>query len=155
MKGGAYQASPVEETFRRSIYMFTKRALVVPLMATFDACDTTLPNGRRDVTIVAPQALTLLNNEWIYQQSEYFARSVVAASSESNARVDAAWRTALGRLPSESERSAAVAYVERLLAQTAGTELATDQPTANQQQLHAWTSLCHVLINTNEFIFID
>ncbi len=53
MKSGAYQASPEEATRRRSIYMFAKRSLAVPMMTVFDSCDTTAPIGRRDVSIVA------------------------------------------------------------------------------------------------------
>ncbi len=145
MKSGGYKQSPPEETRRRSIYMFTKRALIAPLMTAFDACDTTLPNGRRDVTTVAPQALALLNNEWVHAQSQHFARRVVAAASEPAGRVISAWRLALGRLPSDDERTMAVAFVDRQ----------RQRSTSNDAESLAWASLCHVLLNTNEFIYLD
>ncbi len=105
MKSGAYKASPPEESRRRSIYMFSKRSLAVPMMAVFDACDSTAPTGRRDVSTVAPQALTLLNNQWVYGESNALATRVLATAASEEARVAAAWRFTLGRNPTDSERS--------------------------------------------------
>jgi thioredoxin-like negative regulator of GroEL len=110
-------------------------------MTTFDAPDTTLPCGRRDVTTVAPQALALLNNAFVHEQSESLARRVREQSGDRNARVRLAWRLALARDPRSSETTAALAHlaaqVERL-----GEE-------------RALASLCHVLLNTNEFVYVD
>ena len=58
-----WKASPAAEQGRRSVYLFLKRGLLPPLATTFDLPDTTLPCGQRDVTTVAPQALTLLNDQ--------------------------------------------------------------------------------------------
>ena len=139
MKGDAYAASAPEACRRRSIYMFTKRSLVVPLMTAFDMCDTTLPTGRRDVSIVAPQALALLNNAWVRERSRSAAAAVVAGAAEPQIRVVLAWRRILGRSPTPAERDAALAHVA---ATAAGDH-------------DGWASLCHVLLNTNEFIFVD
>lgn len=142
MKAGAYQASPPTETSRRSVYMFIKRSLVVPLMTVFDTCDTTAPAGRRDVTTVAPQALTLLNNETIRAESRAIAQGVVAGAEDDVARAALAWRKTLGRTPSESELRAALRVIG-----LSGSSGASD--------LDAWTEVCHVLVNTNEFIYVD
>ena len=140
MKSGAYKASPPEETRRRSIYMFAKRSLAVPMMTVFDSCDTTAPTGRRDVSTVAPQALTLLNNTWVLEESRSMAERVVAAGPMTEARVDAAWRIAFARSPSAKEKQAAIEFVER---SRSGDDVAV------------WSTLCHTLINTNEFIYVD
>lgn len=145
MKTGGYRASLAEDTHRRSIYMFVKRALPVPLMSTFDACDTTSPTGRRDVTIVAPQALALMNNEWVHEETAAFAKRVLAAASSDSDRVDKAWCWAFGRRPAAPEREAALAYLQNR--QAGNDEAATSAA--------AWASLCHVLINANEFIYTD
>jgi len=141
MKSGAYTASPAEETRRRSIYMFAKRSLAVPMMTVFDSCDTTAPTGRRDVSTVAPQALTLLNNTWVHEQSRAMAQRVVASGPTTESRVDTAWRIALARTPSATEKQAAIDYVEH--------------SRSNGDDLVAWSALCHTLINTNEFIYVD
>lgn len=143
MKGGAYQPSPPEECRRRSLYMFTKRGLIVPLMTTFDMCDTTVPSGKRDVSIVALQALSLLNNGWVRGEADACAGRVLAAAAEVGPRVDDAWRRVLGRLPSAEEKEATLAYVTTQMAGEAARERL------------AWASLCQVLFNTNEFLSID
>ncbi len=146
MKSGAYQASSPEETRRRSIYMFAKRSLAVPMMSVFDSCDTTAPTGRRDVSIVAPQALTLLNNEWVHSESTAMAIRAMASAVDAESRVESAWRIALVRNPTATEKQASIEYIERLRA------LAKDEPNSD---LLAWSSLCHTLINTNEFMYVD
>ncbi len=146
MKSGAYQASPPEETRRRSIYMFAKRSLAVPMMAVFDSCDTTAPTGRRDVSTVAPQALTLLNNGWVHAESCAMAERVIASESSVDERVVSAWRIAVVRDPTTTEKQASIDYVRNLLASA--------RDTTNAEFL-AWSALCHTLINTNEFIYID
>ena len=143
MKGGAYQPSPAEECRRRSLYMFTKRGLIVPLMTTFDMCDTTVPTGKRDVSVVALQALSLLNNGWVRGEADACAGRVLAAAIDPAARADEAWRRVLGRLPTEPEKAATINHV---MAQMAG---------APTRERLAWASLCQVLFNTNEFISVD
>ncbi len=60
-KGRDYAASPARDQGRRSLYVYSRRGLVTPLLLTFDFCDTTQPCGQRDVSVVAPQALALMN----------------------------------------------------------------------------------------------
>ena len=144
MKGGAYTPSPPEDCLRRSLYMFTKRGLIVPMMTTFDMCDTTLPTGRRGVSIVPTQALTLLNNEWVGDRAAAFAASVVGSGEEQSVRVSLAWRRAFGRPPTAAERATAEAYLAVAREDTSVASLS-----------EAWRSLCLVLFNTNEFLFVD
>ncbi len=92
--------------------MFTKGGLITPLMIAFDSCDTTEPVGKRDVITVAPQALALLNNEFVHQRSEALSRRVIRLSgNDPEARVRLAWRFALGRDPTKSEMAAAQAHL--------------------------------------------
>ncbi|MBL8848726.1 MAG: DUF1553 domain-containing protein, partial [Planctomycetaceae bacterium] len=141
MKSGAYHASPLEESYRRSVYMFTKRGIAVPLMTTFDACDNTAPVGRRDVTTVPTQALALLNNAWVHEQSRAFAARVSTGAEGAKERIARAWTLALGRAPTELEQAAALSHIEAF--------------PESDDALAAWTSLCHVLINSNEFLYVD
>ncbi len=71
-------------------------------MTTFDSSDTTQPCSERNVSTVAPQALALLNNEFVHQQSDAFARRVAAeAGGERPARIERAWWLALQRPPTQ------------------------------------------------------
>lgn len=113
-KTAAWQASPSSEQGRRSIYSYTQRSLLPPLMTTFDFCDTTLPCGQRDVSTVAPQALALLNGDFAHAQSEALADRIVATvSNDSVAQIRTAWRLALGRNPNPAEATAALEHLDR------------------------------------------
>ncbi len=145
-KGAAYAASPPEEQRRRSLYIFAQRSLLTPLLTTFDFSDTTLSCGRRDVTIVAPQALALLNDPFVHERSHALARRVTSAESDPAKRVATAWRFALGRNPTDSEQAASLQHVESQRTRFA------DQPSPDEA---AWASLCHVLLNLNELAYVD
>ena len=61
------------ESLRRSVYMYAKRTFRLPMLETFDAPDSSLSCSRRDVTNVAPQALALMNNEFVLARAQEFA----------------------------------------------------------------------------------
>ena len=72
-KAKAWKESPPQERKRRSVYMLSKRHLLLPLMTAFDFPNSEKPCGRRDVTTVAPQALAMLNNQFVHDRSERLA----------------------------------------------------------------------------------
>jgi hypothetical protein len=146
-KGADLQVSPPEAQRRRSLYLFSRRSLIAPMMTTFDFCDTTLPCGQRDVSVVAPQALALLNGEFAHEQSRAVAAKVLAAAgSDRDKWIEAAWQMVLLRLPTATETIEARGHLERqhLYFQR--------YPLAEELTL---TSLCHALLNCNEFMYVD
>jgi hypothetical protein len=156
-KSGAWGTSPPEEQRRRSVYMMTKRSLLLPLMTTFDLADTTQPVAQRSISTVAPQALALLNNQFVHEQSVAFAERVrIDAGEDAAAQIDRAWWLALSREPSPHERKGAIRHLEAQRTNLAEAATADGKPlaveAANQQAL---ASLCHVLLNLNEFIYVD
>jgi hypothetical protein len=156
-KAAAWEPSPREEQLRRSLYIFTQRSLLPPMMTAFDFIDTTLPCGRRDVTTVAPQALTLLNNEFSHQRAMSLAQRVLQAEGTMEQRAVKAWRLALGRSPHEGELRLALEHVERQrtrFEQALAAGASNDVRTVNPESL-AWASLCLVLFNSNEFLYVD
>ena len=74
---------------RRSIYLFVKRSFRLPMLATFDAPDTSQSCPRRDSSTVAPQALALMNSEWMHKQAERFATRI--AKSETRSEQPGEW----------------------------------------------------------------
>ncbi|MFO0501063.1 MAG: DUF1553 domain-containing protein [Acidobacteriota bacterium] len=110
------------EQTRRSVYLYVKRAFPLPMFTTFDAPDTSQSCSRRENTTVAPQALTLLNGEFMVKQAKVLAGKA--------GDVDGLWRRVYGRGPTAAERERA----ERV---------------ANREQLAL------VLLNTNEFLYVD
>jgi hypothetical protein len=143
-KDKAWQASPADQQARRSIYIFSKRSLLLPLLTTFDFADTTQPCGQRDINIVAPQALALLNNEFTHQASQRLAEQMVH-----NLKLSA-WELILGRKQDPREQFEMLAF---MIEQR---ELFESNPaTKKDAERLALASLCHVLLNTNELIYVD
>ena len=126
------------EHWRRSLYIFVKRSIRFPMMETFDAPDPTASCGRRVPTTVAVQALTLLNNPSIRGAARDFAASIHSrVEGDARTKVESAFRRSLGRPPTESETQRSVEF----LATSEG-----DNPLAD---------LCHALLMSNEFVYVD
>jgi hypothetical protein len=156
-KGAEWGASPPDEQRRRSIYMMTKRSLLLPLMTTFDFADTTQPCSQRNISTVAPQALALLNNDFVHAQSGAFAARVAAdAGSDPAAQIERAWWLAFSRAPRESERTTALAHLTAQLKHFAAAPApGGPAPSEAEARQKALASLCHVLLNANEFVYVD
>jgi hypothetical protein len=118
-------------TWRRSLYVFSKRSIRYPMFEMFDQPNLINSVDRRNRSTVAPQALILMNNPFvIYQAGRFAERLRRAAPGDAGAQVDLAFRLALGRGPDPDERRASVALAATALAE-----------------------LCHVLFNLNEFVY--
>lgn len=112
-KSNAWGNSPADQRSRRSIYMIVQRSRLLPLMTTFDFCDTTLSCGQRDVTTVATQALALMNNHFVHEQSDAMAKRVATeAGDDAVAQSRRAWQLTFGRTPTETELESAVQHLE-------------------------------------------
>jgi hypothetical protein len=119
---------------RRTVYAFIKRSFVVPLLETLDLCDTTRPADKRQVTTVAPQALMLFNGDFVNRQSKHFAdRLSHEAGTDPAKQIERAYLLALGRRPSLGERMAMQEFLR-------------------EQSLE---QLCRVVLNLNEFVYVD
>lgn len=115
-KGNAWSQSSSRQRSRRSIYMMTKRSRILPLMKTFDFCDTTRPCGQRDVTTVAPQALAMLNNHFVHEQSDTLAVRVAEETHyDPRQSVQYVFQLALGRQASKEEERQSLAHLKNQL----------------------------------------
>jgi hypothetical protein len=135
-----WPTSTPEEANRRAIYILTKRSFRFPMLSAFDLPDNITSCGRRDITTVPSQALTLLNNRTMREQATAFATRLL---KETNNRLDAvpaqAWLHAYGRTISATERNEALAFLKAR--------------TVNGDVKPALTELCLAIFNTNEFIY--
>jgi hypothetical protein len=147
--GLGWDASTPEEQNRRSVYVFVKRTLGVPMMELFDQPTPDKPGPARATTTIAPQALILLNGDFLDEQSAAFAGRVVReAGEDSRARVERAFGLALGRGPDADEVRVALEFLGRHEAQWA----AAGDADAKQKAL---ASLCKLVLNLNEFVYVD
>ncbi|WP_197489229.1 PSD1 and planctomycete cytochrome C domain-containing protein [Planctomyces sp. SH-PL14] len=137
---------------RRTVYAFTKRSLLVPLLEVLDLCDTTRSSPRRNVTTVPTQALTLFNSDFVLQQARHLADRLQAeAGDDLDRQIDLAWQLALARAPRDEERQAMRAFVADEI-QTLRAERGATATEAEVRQA-ARVQLCRVLFNLNEFVY--
>ncbi|MBV8878921.1 MAG: DUF1553 domain-containing protein, partial [Planctomycetaceae bacterium] len=93
----------------RSVYVPVFRNALSELLEVFDFADASVTTGRRNVSTVAPQALYLLNNPFVIEQSKHAARRLLSEKlADDRARVVRAWRLALGRVPTDGEAAVAL-----------------------------------------------
>ncbi len=133
---------------RRTVYAFVKRSLVVPILEVLDLPDTTHSTERRNITSVAPQALTLFNGDFVNRQAEHLAeRVLVEVGSDPRAQITRAWRLSLCRPPGENELGPLMKFWEAEVAR-APSELAT-----SEAHRLALIQVCRVIYNLNEFAY--
>ncbi|MBI3839673.1 MAG: DUF1553 domain-containing protein, partial [Planctomycetia bacterium] len=136
---------------RRSLYVLARRNYHLSMLGVFDqpAMSTNCPNRQQSAVVL--QSLTMLNDEFVLAQAESFADRVKASTPDASPRrqIEQAFRIALGRSPSPRE----AAWSEDLLAQHAAEYAAANLP--GEQAAHkALTHLCHMLLNSNEFLYV-
>jgi hypothetical protein len=138
------------DRFRRSVYIYAKRNLPYPLLQAFDFPDMHESCGCRTQTVIAPQALLLLNSELVLEAAERMATRVrqAADTADPYPAIRQLWRVALGREPSLPEQRRAAEFLARQQ-QELSAEGNPDPTTA------AWTDLCHAVLNSNEFLYVD
>jgi hypothetical protein len=119
---------------RRSVYRFVFRTLPDPFMDALDCPDASQWTPQRNVSVTALQALAMLNDKFIVRQSEHVAQRVKASAGEGvENQVRQAYRLILHRPPTDGELWAVAAYTQR----------------------HGLANACRMLLNTNEFMFVD
>ncbi|HKB38858.1 MAG TPA: PSD1 and planctomycete cytochrome C domain-containing protein [Gemmataceae bacterium] len=147
MPGRGWDKSSDEEQARRSVYIFVKRTLGVPLLDTFDFASPDTPTAARATTTIAPQALLLLNSTFMDQQSLALAdRLLRGGERRPQAQVERLFRLAFTRRPTEKEETLALRYLER--------EQKGLGPGADGYR-RALSRLCKVVLNLNELVYID
>jgi len=137
---------------RRSVYLLARRTYNLSLLDVFDQPVINTNCTERTTTSVVLQSLMMQNDAFILDQAEQFAARVQAAAGIAmRERIELAFRTALARHPTPKEAAWSTELIERQTArhlQTAGT-------TPEQAAKLALANLCHTLLNTSEFLYIE
>ncbi len=137
--------------WRRSVYIYVKRQLLMPMLELFDSPATTDSCSVRSTSVVPTQALILMNDEFIEDQAAYLARrSGSQSKAELAAVIDQTHRLTLARSPSPSRLNRAMGFVEQQAATYRAEGLSSEA--ARHKSL---TDLCHVLLNSSEFVFVE
>jgi hypothetical protein len=132
-----------EEANRRSVYVFVRRNARYPLFESFDMPDTHETCSRRQQTVSVTQSLAMLNDKLVLDWAGGMASRVMNdAGMSAESQIERAFRLAYGRGPSQQETAGAKKFLER-------------QTTITGNPRNAVTDLCHVLLNSNEFLYLD
>ncbi|HKB01792.1 MAG TPA: PSD1 and planctomycete cytochrome C domain-containing protein [Gemmataceae bacterium] len=110
---------------RRSVYRFLVRSKPQPFMTVLDCADPSMQVEKRTETLSPLQALALFNNGFMLAQAKHLA--------DRAGGVGEAFRLAIGREPTRAERGALDAYAAE----------------------HGLANACRVILNLNEFVFVD
>ncbi|MCY2963708.1 MAG: DUF1553 domain-containing protein, partial [Planctomycetota bacterium] len=126
---------------QRSLYVQTARWDRSGYATLFDAANPDSSTEKRVVSTVAPQALLLLNHEFILGQAKHLAgRWLRESPTDETHRIQLAYQQLFGRPASDAELQIA----RRVIAQGG-----TADPVAG------WTDLAHVLLCCNEFVYLE
>ncbi len=124
-------ASPAAR--RRSVYRFLVRSVQDPFMESLDCADPSLLVAKRSSTLTAVQALALLNDPLMVEQARRFANRLREAGGSAEEHIDLGFRLAFGR-PADGEEVRAL---------------------AEHARRHGLENAARLLLNSNEFLFVD
>ena len=149
--GGASVASSAA---RRTVYLKVYRNSRQPLLDVFDTPDGYFSVSERNVTTTPTQSLLMINGPWVLARAKALAQRLDKLQVKNDRqRVKHAFRLVLGRGATPDELALADNF---LSTQTAAAEPKKD---AKQQEgdrrLAALVDFCHVLLNSNEFLYTD
>jgi hypothetical protein len=150
-----WKPSDETEASRRTVYAFIKRGLVIPMLEVMDLADTVNSCPQRQVTTVAPQALSLFNGEFVNEQARHFAeRMLKEGGDDFRNQIVWGWQVALCRKPSKVELSEMLEFhqaeTERLLADAQKENKLLSDADARKVALQ---QVCRVILNLNEFVY--
>jgi hypothetical protein len=133
-----------ESIKRRAVYVPLRRANLPGLLNLFDFGDATSSASKRSTTIIAPQALFLMNSDFIVER----ARNLAAQSSSDGVsgadRVKRLYLRILGREATPRELDDAMSYLNSFR-----------QKFAKRTEDDAWLSFSRILLASNEYIYLD
>ncbi len=118
---------------RRALYRFVFRTLPDPFYDALDAADPSQLTAVRNESTTPLQALELLNNPFVVRQCEPLGERLRQASPKIDEQVRLAVLLAFGRPPSTEEQDVLTRYAAR----------------------HGLANLCRLIVNSNEFLFVN
>ncbi len=117
---------------RRSVYIFQRRSLPLPMMASFDAPVFNESCERRSVTTTPLQALSMMNGRLVNEEAAHLADRVKSEAGGGRAdQVARLFEIVLNRPPDAAEQQRFLEF---------------------QGSLEA---ICRVMLNSNELLFVD
>jgi len=127
------------KTTRRTLYVMTVRSDRTNARTLFDGADPTSIVDQRAETLVAPQSLWLMNDDFVLERAVELAARVQREAASEDARIARLFELLFARAPDEREMTVARGLLAR----------------ARTAESASWEELAHVLLQSNEFFFLD
>ena len=168
--GTWWEPSPVGERNRRTAYMLQCRSLQSPMISAFDGPNIQETCPVRGVTTVTPQVFALFNSDFSHQQSQAMAGRIVReVGKDPERQIERAFRLALQRPPSPAERQKCLSFLGggrnlpdasreltlKAISFAGGAGVEQKAPSQEGSRKYSLASLCLVLFNMNEFVFLE
>lgn len=118
---------------RRTVYRFAPRGAKKNLLDTFDCPDPSVMAPKRAVTTTPLQALTLMNNPFVFDMADRFAARAIAHVADVDGQVTRIYELAYARPPRDNELSDARLFIGK----------------------HGLPAFCRVIFNSNEFLYVQ
>ena len=148
-RGRPGKSGPLDGAGRRSIYISVRRNFLSPMMLAFDTPIPFNSTGARNRSNVPAQALILMNDPFVVEQSEHWAKQLILADQSNQARIVSIFETALGRSPTDQETKDIKDFLVR---QATERKISESEVSSNEE---IWQDVCHIVFNMKEFIFIQ
>jgi hypothetical protein len=120
-------------THRRAVYRFLVRSQPQPLMEALDCADPSVSAPKREETLTSLQALAMLNNRFMIAMAQRFADRLQRERGRPEEQLSYGFQLATGRTPTTEELAQITVY----------------------SQEFGLPNACRVLLNLNEFVFVD
>jgi hypothetical protein len=133
-----------EKLLRRTVYIPLRRANLPTLLNLFDFGDATTVTGKRPLTNVAPQALFMMNSDFVGERALNLAQSLSKKEADPARRMQSAYWTVLGRAPSSDEVDSGLSYIASFR-----------KKFERASELEAWQSFCRILLASDDYIYVD
>lgn len=140
--------------WRRSVYIYAKRQLLLPLMELFDAPASAESCALRTESVVPTQALLLMNDEFVEDQAGFFARRIWRECGSGKEPLVAMVSKMIGSVMLRPAEPVRVSQANRFVEERADAYMR--QGDAQEAAcIKALADLGHVLLNTSEFMYVD
>ncbi|MCH2212873.1 MAG: DUF1549 and DUF1553 domain-containing protein [Fuerstiella sp.] len=137
--------------FRRSVYLLCRRNYSLTFFSVFDHPMMATNCHQRNHSAGVLQSLTMLNDDFVMEQADAVARRIgLAGVRDVSEVIDLAYRLILVRQPTQQEFEWSEEFLHEHLEGYRTSEVAVEDP--NRQAL---SGLCHVLLNSSQFLYIE
>jgi hypothetical protein len=153
---GLITPTATERGWRRLINVKHERKQLPTHLENFDYPQMNPNCVERRESIVAPQALQLMNAGMVYELAGHFAERVLRkAGTEPGEQVELVYLIALSRLPSAEEKKVGTEALGKLVDEWSKQRADSGKPNAGAVALKALTTYCHAIMNSAGFLYVD